>query len=88
MEFFFNISKVFFSYLRPIQDAEDYPPGLEEALSNAYYGHIRGKRTVNVHPTHVNIFVLPCSFNMTCPVANYWLIRHLDWLINVPSIYK
>lgn len=28
------------------QESEDYPPGLEEALSNAYYGHIRGKRTV------------------------------------------
>lgn len=28
------------------QESEDYPPGLEEALSNAYSGHFRGKRTV------------------------------------------
>ena len=28
------------------QESEDHPPGLEEALSNAYYGHVRGKRTV------------------------------------------
>lgn len=42
---FSNFHDVFPNFVST-QESEDYPPGLEEALSNAYYGHIRGKRTV------------------------------------------
>jgi len=43
---FSNFHDVFPNFPLTMQESEDYPPGLKEALSNAYYGHIRGKRTV------------------------------------------
>jgi len=45
LDFFFRLRDVSPNFLST-QESEDYPPGLEEALSNAYSGHFRGKRTV------------------------------------------
>jgi len=45
LDFFFRLRDVSPNFLST-QESEDYPPGLEEALSNAYFGHFRGKRTV------------------------------------------